>query len=102
MLGTELALRATTARTLQINYQNVLDGYNVRWLDFFLAGAALTNQASIELRNQVLRAMQTSNPNLMISYTLPATSAGLTSAALDILTSAANYGVRVDGKPNMR
>jgi hypothetical protein len=91
-------MKATSAKNLQINYQNVVDGYNVRWLDFYIAGAALTNQASIDLRNQVLRAMQTSNPNLLISYTLPATSSGLTAAALNILTSAANYGVRVDGK----
>lgn len=57
----------------------------------------MADQTSIDLRNQVLRAMQVSNPNLLISYTLPTSSSGLTAAALNILTSALNYGVRVDG-----
>lgn len=90
-------MKATSARNLQISYQNVVDGYNVRWLDFFISGAALTDETSINLRNQVLRAMQVANPNLLISYTLPTASSGLTAAALNILTSALNYGVRVDG-----
>lgn len=94
--GTELALVAKTSKSLQINYQNVVDGYNIRWLDFYITGAALTDPTSINLRNQVLRAMQVSNPNLLISYTLPTIASGLTLSSLSILTSAINYGVRID------
>lgn len=76
---------------------NVIDAYTVSWLDFYIAGSSLSNQASIDLRNQALRAIQVANPNIRISYTLPGSSSGLTTESLNVLTSAVNYGVRVDG-----
>lgn len=95
--GIELATVLTTGRALQIAYQNVIDAYGATWIDFFLDAKGTANTAAIDLRNQVLRAMQVSNPNLRISYTLPVTPKGLDANAQYVLQSAVNAGVRVDG-----
>lgn len=96
--GTELALVTTNVRTLQGYYQNVLDAYSVSWLDFDVEGGALGNRASIDRRNQAIRALQVAQPALRISYTLPVEPYGLTNDGVYLLESAVKYGVRVDGK----
>lgn len=98
LLGVELATVAKTANALQNQYQNVIDGYSVFWIDFYLDAAAASNKAATDLRNQVLRKMQTQNPNIRLTYTLPVTPTGLGADSLYVLQSAAKYGVRVDCK----
>ncbi|KAH9256475.1 hypothetical protein BASA81_005389 [Batrachochytrium salamandrivorans] len=94
--GQELAQVITSASKLKTQYQSVIDSYSISWLDFNLQGASLLDQASIDVRNVALRALQTAFPNLRITYTLPATPTGLSSDAMYVLTSAYNAGVRVD------
>ena len=97
-IGTELASVAKTSAALQNQYQNVIDGYSVFWIDFYLDAASTSNRAVTDLRNQVLRTMQSLNPNIRLSYSLPVTPTGLEDNSLYVLQSAAKHGVRVDCK----
>jgi chitinase len=94
--GQELALTCTTAASLQAAYQAVINRYNVRMLDFDIEGGAVSNQASIDRRNQALRGLRTANPNLLISYTLPVLPTGLVATGVNILNSIRTSGLRVD------
>jgi len=96
--GDELADVCTSTSTLQAQYQAVITKYNVTRLDFDIEqddGDAIDNTAAIDRRNEVLAALQTVNPNLIVSYTLPVDPTGLESNALYVLTSAQSKGVNV-------
>jgi hypothetical protein len=94
----ELATTTTSSKNLLNIYQNVIDAFSASWIDFSLDSTTCNNQASVKLRNQVLRQMQALNPNLRISYTLPVTPQGLRPESAFVLTDALAAGVRVDGK----
>ena len=95
--GKELATTSSTAKTLQMHYQNVIDAYTINWVDFYLVGGLLSDKVSIDRRNEALRNVQVLNPNIRVSYSLPASASGLEASALYVIESALNYGVRVDG-----
>ena len=97
VIGQELALTNSDIGTLQGKYQDVIDSYSVGWIDFDIEGIAITDHASIDRRNQAVRGLQVANPNLIVSYTLPALASGLSSNGIYLLKSAKNAGVRVDG-----
>ncbi|KAJ3070236.1 hypothetical protein HDU98_006727 [Podochytrium sp. JEL0797] len=94
--GTELALVAKSASALAATYMSVLNNYNVNWADFDVEGAAISNTASVDMRNQAIAIMQAQMPNLKISYTLPVGSAGLVDTGIYVITSATKYKARVD------
>jgi chitodextrinase len=94
--GQEAALTATSAASLQAEYQSVIDRYHVNSLDFDIEGAAVQDQHSITLRDQALAGLQAANPGLAISYTLPVLPTGLTADGLNVLASAKHDGVRID------
>lgn len=75
--GVEPAVNCTSASQLQALYQSVINRYNVKMLDFDIEGGAVSNQASITLRDQALVGLKNSNPGLVISYTLPVLPTGL-------------------------
>lgn len=91
--GQELALTCPDATSLQKQYQNVINTYHITHLDFDIDAAA--DATSIDRRNQALAALQKTNPNLIISYTLPADTNGLTANGLSVLQNAAQHGVKV-------
>ncbi|KAJ3064033.1 hypothetical protein HDU98_000219 [Podochytrium sp. JEL0797] len=94
--GTELALVAKSASALAATYMSVINNYNVNWADFDVEGAAISNTASVDMRNQAIALMQAQMPNLKISYTLPTSSSGLVSTGLYVISSATKYKARVD------
>lgn len=94
--GTEPALACTSASQLQALYQSVIDRYKVNMLDFDIEGGAVSNQASITLRDQALKALKAANPGLVISYTLPVLPTGLVSTGVNILQSATADGLGID------
>jgi hypothetical protein len=94
--GTEPALNCTSAAQLQALYQSVIARYNVTMLDFDIEGGATSNQASITLRDQALKALKAANPGLVISYTLPVLPTGLIATGVDILNSAKSDGLALD------
>jgi len=91
--GQELALTCPDTASLQKQYQNVINTYHVTHLDFDVDAAA--DATSVDRRNQALAALQKANPNLVISYTLPADTSGLTANGLSVLQNAAQDGVKV-------
>jgi hypothetical protein len=94
--GTELAQACSTVSELTAAYQMVIDTYKLKWVDFDIEGNAVTNTASIDLRNKALKALEAANPGLKISYTLGVMPSGLPAAQLYLLLNAKSNGVRVD------
>jgi chitodextrinase len=94
--GQEPALTATSAASLQAEYQSVIDRYHVDSLDFDIEGMAVQDQHSITLRDQALVGLKAANPGLTISYTLPVLPTGLTADGVSILASAKRDGLAID------
>lgn len=94
--GTEAALAAPNATVLQAQYQSVIDRYNITSIDFDIEGAAVLDQQSITMRDQAIVGLQSANPDLKVSFTLPVMPFGLVDSGLNLLQSAMNDGVRID------
>jgi chitinase len=93
--GSELALGITSVSTLQSVYQGIINKYGVTALDFDIEGSALDNTSANDRRNQALAGLQSANPGLFISYTLPVDPTGLPSNAIALLNNAKSHGVNV-------
>jgi chitinase len=93
--GTELGQACQDAASLQKQYQSVIDAYKVNYLDFDIEGASVADTASIDRRNKAIAALEHTNPNLCISYTLPVMPTGLTADGVNILKNAHQNGVQV-------
>jgi chitinase len=93
--GTELAQSCTSESALQAQYQSIIDHYRVSHLDFDIEGPAVTDSASIDLRNRTLAALEQANPGLVVSYTLPVLPTGLVSSGISLLQDAIADGVNV-------
>lgn len=92
----EPALYYTDAKALAAAYQSVIDTYGVKSIDFDVEGPALTNDAANALRNEALVALEQANPDLSVSFTLPALPTGLTQDDLKLLEAAHAAGVEID------
>ena len=79
--GQEPALTCPDAASLKAVYQQVVDRYQAKSLDFDIEGGAVADQASIARRNKALVALKAANPGLKISFTLPVLPTGLDSTA---------------------
>lgn len=93
--GSELAQTCGSESALQAQYQSIIDHYQVSHIDFDIEGPAVTDSASIDLRNKTLVALQAANPGLVISYTLPVLPTGLVSSGISLLQNAISNGVNV-------
>jgi hypothetical protein len=94
--GIELSQACTSVSALTAEYQAVINAYSLRYIDFDIEGAAVADPNSINLRSQAMKALQTANPNLKISLTLPVLPTGLDSNGLGVVTAAKNAGVNLD------
>jgi len=94
--GTEPALAAHDVASLQASYQSVIDRYHATSLDFDIEGWAVTNTASITLRDQALVGLKAANPGLEISLTLPVLPTGLDTNGLNVLRAAKQDGLDPD------
>ncbi|MEZ0070193.1 hypothetical protein ABIA32_006245 [Streptacidiphilus sp. MAP12-20] len=90
--GTELALNCTSASALAAAYQQVITQYGLKYIDFDVEGAAISDTASIGRRNQAIAILEKNNPGLKVSYTLPVLPTGLTTEGVAVLTSAKSNG----------
>jgi len=93
--GTDPAVAATSAASLQAEYQSVIDRYGITSLDFDIEGAAIANQASINLRDQALVGLEAANPGLQISCTLPVLPTGLDQNGMNFIHSAVKAGLHI-------
>jgi hypothetical protein len=94
--GQEPALTAPSAEVLQSEYQSVIDRYHVSSVDFDIGGSAELDQHSITQRDQAIVGLQAANPDLKVSFTLPALSTGLDAGGLSVLQNAKEDGVHID------
>ncbi len=93
--GKELALTCDTPAALQAQYRAVIDKYKLTRLDLDIEGAAIKDAASVDRRNAALAALQSANPALEITYTLPVETTGLAPSGIRLLTNAMSHGVKV-------
>ena len=93
--GTELAESCTSASSLAAAYQSVIKQYSLTQIDFDVEGAAISNTASINLRNQAIAILEGEDPGLQVSYTLPVLPSGLTSDGVNVLSSAKSAGANI-------
>src|SRR5947208_16332137 len=78
---------------------NLLTKTGSRFLDFDVEGSGIGMVAQNDLRNKVIRRLQTKYPKLYVSYTLAVQSAqygALPDSALTMLKNAISNEVRVD------
>jgi hypothetical protein len=94
--GSDLASVCTTVSGLQAAYQAVLNQYQFTWIDLNIEGWMVTNTTAIDRLNKAVKALQDTNPNLKVSYTLPVLQSGLPQAELNVLGNAKSNGVRID------
>jgi len=94
--GIELAQACSSVSALTAEYQAVINAYSLTYIDFDIEGAAVAEPASISLRTQAMKALQTANPGLKISLTLPVLPSGLDANGLNVLRTAVNAGVNLD------
>jgi chitinase len=93
--GSELAQEYTSASALQAAYQQVITKYSLKWMDLDIEGAFVADAVHINVRNQALKGLQTANPGLKVSYTLPVMPEGLDQNCLDLLSNAKTNGVNL-------
>ncbi len=94
--GYDLASTCTTVSALQNAIQSVINQYKVTWIDLNIEGGMVFDTASVDRRNKAIKALQTANPNLKVSYTLPVLASGLPQEEINVLTNAVANGVRID------
>lgn len=97
--GTELAQSCSSVAALAAQYRLVINRYNLTHLDFDIEGAAMADAAANERRNQAIAILQSeaasAERQLVVSYTLPVSTAGLTRQGSNILLNAVRNGVAV-------
>ena len=94
--GTEPAASCSSPAALQAQYQRVVSAYSLTHIDFDVEGGALTDTATIDRRNKAIKGLESANPSLKVSYTLPVLPSALTQPGIDLLKNAVSNGTRVD------
>lgn len=94
--GIELAQACSTVPTLAAEYDAVVKAYGLKYIDVDIEGAAVADPTSVQRRSQALKIVQTNNPGLKISLTLPVLPDGLDANGLNVLKAAKTAGVDLD------
>jgi hypothetical protein len=98
--GTELADSCGKVPAILRDYEQLVLTYGVSRLDFDIESRSLRNTIGIDRRNTAiteLEAWATAHGRpLQVSFTMPATAAGLTPSGLAVLANAIAHGTRVD------
>lgn len=93
--GIEIGQACGSASAAQAQYQAVINKYRVKKLDFDIEGAPIADTAAVDRRNVALAALQRANSGLVISYTLPVLTSGLTQDGINLLANAKKHGVSI-------
>ena len=94
--GVELGQSCTTTSSLQAAYQSVITKYGVNHIDFDIEGAAIADTASINRRYQAIRGLESANPGLNVSVTIPVLESGPDGNGATFLHAAVTNGARID------
>jgi hypothetical protein len=93
--GIEIGQACSSASAAQAQYQAIINHYNVKKLDFDIEGAPIADTAAVDRRNAALAGLQRANSGLVISYTLPVLTSGLTQDGVNLLANAKRHGVNI-------
>jgi hypothetical protein len=97
--GAELAQSCSSVSALAAQYRAVIKRYNLTHLDFDIEGAAMADTAANTRRSQAIALLQQEAARdarqLVISYTLPVSTAGLTQHGINILQNAVGNNVAI-------
>jgi chitinase len=94
--GVELAQSCTNSSSLQAAYQTVINQYHLTHVDFDVEGAAIADPTSINNRFAAIRGLESANPGLVVSMTVPVLPTGLDGNGTAFVQDAKNDGARVD------
>ncbi len=99
--GTPLAAAISDVDDLTQAYQEVVDQYELTWIDFDVEGSWVADEVSIDRRSQAIRNLQeqaaVDGRPLEVWFTLPVLPSGLTNDGLYVVESALSYGVDIGG-----
>ena len=99
--NTPLASACESVEALAIEYQSIIDAYDITHLDFDIEGIWVLDDEATARRSQAIAQIQeyiaVQERSLDIWYTLPVLPNGLTSEGISILQSALNFGVNIAG-----
>ncbi|HEV2376589.1 MAG TPA: fibronectin type III domain-containing protein, partial [Streptosporangiaceae bacterium] len=95
--GTDLGNACSSASAMATQVENVVNFFNPAGLDFDIESSEVTNSADVNRTNAALAMVRSwANANghssLMIDYTLPVLTSGLTSDGLNVLTNGKSNG----------
>ena len=94
--GVELAQSCTNTASLAAAYQSVITKYGVDHIDFDVEGAAIADPGSINRRFQAINTLESSNPGLNVSVTIPVLQSGPDGNGTAFLQAAKSNGTRID------
>jgi hypothetical protein len=94
--GVELAQSCTSSSSLQAAYQTVINQYHLSHVDFDVEGAAIADPTSINNRFAAIKGLESANPGLIVSMTVPVLPTGLDGNGVAFVQDAKNDGARVD------
>jgi hypothetical protein len=94
--GTELAMACTTVSSLQAAYQSVIHHLGVSHIDFDIEGAPLDFTSDNDLRFKAIKGLESANPGLVVSVTLPVLPTGLAPDGVAFINLAKQDGTRID------
>src|SRR5882762_9942525 len=75
--GVELAQSCTNTTSLQAAYQTVINQYHLSHVDFDIEGAAIADPTTINRRFAAIKGLESANPGLIVSVTVPVLPTGL-------------------------
>ncbi len=94
--GIELAQSCTDTTQLTAAYQSVINTLHVTHIDFDVEGAAIADSPSINRRFQAINALESANPGLVVSVTIPVLPSGLDFNGEAFIKAAASNHTRLD------
>jgi hypothetical protein len=94
--GVELAQSCTNTSSLTGAYQSVINTLHVNHIDFDVEGASIADPTSINNRFAAIKNLESANPGLVVSVTIPVLPNGPDNNGQTFLQSAKNDGARID------
>jgi Fibronectin type III domain/Carbohydrate binding domain/Glycosyl hydrolases family 18 len=94
--GAELAQSCTNLSQLTAAYQSVINTLHVTHLDWDIEGAGIADTADNATRFQAIKALESANPGLVVSVTIPVNPTGPDNNGDAFLQQAHASGARID------
>ena len=94
--GSELAVSCSSLSQLTAAYQSVINTLHVTHIDFDIEGAEIAYTADSNLRFEAINSLESANPGLVVSVTIPVFPSGPDFNGQAFLQQAKTDGTRID------